>query len=253
MNPVSPTIPSPTVLTVIAESDSFGEISGAAEPLGGLHWFVARVLRRSAIAHGAGPDSGPAALPAVYGSSVQLSFLPPQDERATSRDVEATFEAARSVERVIASGGKGATEELGGEGVQALEGLLETMIDEKVDALRWHARGGKPVVLSLANAKQLLVQMRTTRFVARPIPQGGTSRVGLVLLAVGPRGAYEAGALSVLLPALDARGERPRIFVGAGRGGNQRRFSRQSRQRASGASGRIFDGDVAQYEYERCL
>lgn len=40
-------------------------------------------------------------------------------------------------------------------------------------------------------------------------------RVGLVLAGGGARGAYEAGALSVLLPALEHRGERPRLLVGS--------------------------------------
>ncbi|MGH4021429.1 MAG: patatin-like phospholipase family protein [Pseudonocardiaceae bacterium] len=39
-------------------------------------------------------------------------------------------------------------------------------------------------------------------------------RVGLVLAGGGARGAYEAGALSVLLPELERRGERPRLLVG---------------------------------------
>src|SRR6476661_3351688 len=38
--------------------------------------------------------------------------------------------------------------------------------------------------------------------------------VGLVLAGGGARGAYEAGALSVLLPELERRGERPSLFVG---------------------------------------
>src|SRR5438045_4464264 len=38
--------------------------------------------------------------------------------------------------------------------------------------------------------------------------------VGLVLAGGGARGAYEVGALSVLLPELERRGERPRILVG---------------------------------------
>jgi len=38
--------------------------------------------------------------------------------------------------------------------------------------------------------------------------------VGLVLAGGGARGAYEVGALSVLLPYLEARGERPGIIVG---------------------------------------
>jgi NTE family protein len=38
--------------------------------------------------------------------------------------------------------------------------------------------------------------------------------VALVLAGGGARGAYEAGALSVLLPVLEQRGERPRILIG---------------------------------------
>ena len=44
--------------------------------------------------------------------------------------------------------------------------------------------------------------------------QPASGPVGLVLAGGGARGAYEIGALSVLLPALDARGERPRVIVG---------------------------------------
>jgi NTE family protein len=40
------------------------------------------------------------------------------------------------------------------------------------------------------------------------------ARVGLVLSGGGARGAYELGALSVLAPVLQQRGERPRIIVG---------------------------------------
>lgn len=39
-------------------------------------------------------------------------------------------------------------------------------------------------------------------------------RVGLVLAGGGARGAYEVGVLSVLLPALEARGQRPTVLVG---------------------------------------
>src|SRR5215207_4186542 len=39
-------------------------------------------------------------------------------------------------------------------------------------------------------------------------------QVGLVLAGGGARGAYELGALAALLPALEARGERPRVIVG---------------------------------------
>jgi NTE family protein len=43
---------------------------------------------------------------------------------------------------------------------------------------------------------------------------GGSSGTALVLAGGGARGAYEAGALSIILPALTARGERPTIYVG---------------------------------------
>ncbi len=39
-------------------------------------------------------------------------------------------------------------------------------------------------------------------------------RIGLVLAGGGARGAYEIGALSVLLPALEARGQRPTVLFG---------------------------------------
>jgi len=42
----------------------------------------------------------------------------------------------------------------------------------------------------------------------------GSPRIAIVLPGGGARGAYEAGALSVLLPALHERGERPAIICG---------------------------------------
>jgi NTE family protein len=50
----------------------------------------------------------------------------------------------------------------------------------------------------------------------RPIEANGASNpeIGLVLAGGGARGAYEVGVLSVLLPYLEARGERPGIIVG---------------------------------------
>ena len=47
-----------------------------------------------------------------------------------------------------------------------------------------------------------------------PAPQ----RVGLVIAGAGARGAYEAGALSVVVPRLAAAGARPRVFVGTSAG-----------------------------------
>ena len=39
-------------------------------------------------------------------------------------------------------------------------------------------------------------------------------KIGLVLSGGGARGAYEVGALSVLPPELEQRGQRPKVLVG---------------------------------------
>src|SRR3954447_25813916 len=52
---------------------------------------------------------------------------------------------------------------------------------------------------------------------ARPLH--AVPQIGLVLPGGGARGAYEAGALSVLIPALEARGERVQIVCGTSVGG----------------------------------
>jgi NTE family protein len=49
---------------------------------------------------------------------------------------------------------------------------------------------------------------------ARASGQTARPTVAVVLAGGGARGAYEMGALSALLPYLDARGERPRVIVG---------------------------------------
>jgi NTE family protein len=57
---------------------------------------------------------------------------------------------------------------------------------------------------------------------AGPTTQGGQGgRIGLVLPGGGARGAYELGALSVLLPVLEDKGERPRVYVGTSIGALQ--------------------------------
>jgi len=45
-----------------------------------------------------------------------------------------------------------------------------------------------------------------------------SERTGLVLAGAAARGAYEAGALSVLLPALEEQGQRPTVLVGTSAG-----------------------------------
>jgi NTE family protein len=49
---------------------------------------------------------------------------------------------------------------------------------------------------------------------AEPSRNGGAPAVALVLPGGGARGAYEVGAMSVMLPALEARGERVSVFCG---------------------------------------
>ena len=72
------------------------------------------------------------------------------------------------------------------------------------------------------------------------------AQIGLVLPGGGARGAYEAGALSVLIPALEARGERIEIVCGTSVGGINaavvaavaapaRRASRPRRSSSTGA------------------
>lgn len=59
--------------------------------------------------------------------------------------------------------------------------------------------------------------------------------VALVLAGGGARGAYEAGALSVLLPVLEQRGQRPRILLGTSVGALNATFLAANAQLESGA------------------
>jgi NTE family protein len=65
------------------------------------------------------------------------------------------------------------------------------------------------------------------------------STVALVLAGGGARGAYEIGALSVLLPRLEQRGERPRVIVGTSVGAINAAF-------LAGTAGATAEESVAQ-------
>ncbi|HEY5343478.1 MAG TPA: patatin-like phospholipase family protein [Solirubrobacteraceae bacterium] len=59
-------------------------------------------------------------------------------------------------------------------------------------------------------------------------------RIGAVLSGGGARGAYEAGAISVLGPALQERGERPTLFVGTSVGAFNAAYLASSRHLDAG-------------------
>ncbi len=67
-------------------------------------------------------------------------------------------------------------------------------------------------------------------------------RVALVLSSGGARGAYEAGVLSVLLPELERRGERPRVLVGTSAGAlNAASLAADADQDADVAAARLLE------------
>src|SRR5207248_783388 len=88
----------------------------------------------------------------------------------------------------------------GGEG--AAQGLGRGVRPRAREHLR-RARGGE-------------ARRQRDRAAAGAVRRAGLKRprIALVLAGGGARGAYEVGALSVLLPELERRGERPRILVG---------------------------------------
>jgi NTE family protein len=62
-------------------------------------------------------------------------------------------------------------------------------------------------------------------------------RIGLVLSGGGARGAYEAGAMSVLGPALAERGERPSIYIGTSVGAVNAAYMAASEHLPAGEAG----------------
>lgn len=69
-----------------------------------------------------------------------------------------------------------------------------------------------------------------------------TSRFAVVLAGGGARGAYEAGVLSVFLPALEAQGMRPDVFVGTSAGAiNAVGFASLNHLGAAGSSAAVVD------------
>jgi NTE family protein len=64
-------------------------------------------------------------------------------------------------------------------------------------------------------------------------------KVGLVLAGGGARGAYEAAVLSVLLPALEERGESPRVILGTSVGAISCAFVASSAHLGAEATGRV--------------
>jgi NTE family protein len=70
---------------------------------------------------------------------------------------------------------------------------------------------------------------------------GGSDRIALVVSGGGARGAYEAGVLSVLLPALEQRRERPTVIVGTSVGALNATFlaSTADRPAAEAAAGAV--------------
>ena len=70
----------------------------------------------------------------------------------------------------------------------------------------------------------------------------GDEPIGLVLAGGGARGAYEMGALSVLLPALAERGEHVRITVGTSVGALNTAYVAANAHRPVGE---VVDGGLA--------
>src|SRR5439155_143460 len=70
----------------------------------------------------------------------------------------------------------------------------------------------------------------------------GAERTALVLAGGGARGAYEAGALSLLLPELERRGQRPSVYAGTSVGAiNAVLLAAQAHLPADEAVGRLVE------------
>jgi NTE family protein len=205
-------------------SELFGAESGEARQVG------VAVERTSVVLESVGTSCNegrsiprPRLATLGYGKSVELGFLAPGGLDSQTEEAEAAAQAARLVATAIRSRATSMAtlvDLLGADGVGAFEALLESFSEElEPDAeLQWHARDSEPVAITAAEARALLLSIRSPRAAKRRRSRRRGADVGLVLMSSGARGAYEAGALSVLLPVLESRGERPRVLVGAGTG-----------------------------------
>lgn len=70
-------------------------------------------------------------------------------------------------------------------------------------------------MLSIKKDVHVALKKRSTGGTGARTSRARSPRVALVLSGGGARGAYEAGALAELVPALEARGESPTLFVGS--------------------------------------
>jgi NTE family protein len=72
--------------------------------------------------------------------------------------------------------------------------------------------------------------------------RGGEEVVGLVISGAGARGAYEAGALDVLLPALAEQKQRPKVLIGTSAGAiNAALLAQYADLKAEEATGKLLD------------
>ena len=80
-----------------------------------------------------------------------------------------------------------------------------------------------------------------------------SERIGLVLAGGGARGAYEAGVLSTLLPALEERGERPSVILGTSVGAINAAFAAANAHLPAEEALRIGTGLWEELEMDRIV